>query len=100
LILKRRPHLINSLKINVILSVYFEYPKYLSRMHPVSKRLMHNDEGVAPGYINLAPLGLEDTWGVALGYINLALLGLEDTWGNALGNILSELTRFYPFGVK
>jgi len=30
--------------------------------------------GVAPGYINVAPLGL--AWGVAPGYINVAPLGL------------------------
>jgi hypothetical protein len=33
--------------------------------------------GVAPGYINLAPLGLFGiSWGVAPGYINLAPLGI------------------------
>jgi hypothetical protein len=32
--------------------------------------------GVAPGYINLAPLGI--SWGVAPGYINLAPLGLKE----------------------
>jgi hypothetical protein len=33
--------------------------------------------GVAPGYINIAPLGLFGiSWGVAPGYINIAPLGL------------------------
>ncbi|OQY43655.1 MAG: hypothetical protein B6247_31355 [Candidatus Parabeggiatoa sp. nov. 2] len=32
--------------------------------------------GAAPGYINVAPLGLI-SWGVAPGYINVAPLGLN-----------------------
>ncbi|OQY55183.1 MAG: hypothetical protein DRR08_12700 [Candidatus Parabeggiatoa sp. nov. 2] len=39
--------------------------------------------GVAPGYINIAPLG--PSRGVAPGYINLAPLGLS--WGGAPGYI-------------
>jgi len=40
LILKDRLHVGDPLEI----SVYFEYPLYLSGMHSVSKRLMYNDE--------------------------------------------------------
>jgi len=40
MILNSRPHVGDPLKI----SVYFEYPLYLSGMHQVSNKLVYNDE--------------------------------------------------------
>jgi hypothetical protein len=41
--------------------------------------------GAAPGYINIAPLGLEISWGAAPGYINIAPLGLESSYLSYFG---------------
>jgi len=48
--------------------------------------------GDAPGFINVAPLGLAG--GDALGYINFAPLGLAK--GNVLGIFVSQKVQFVP----